>query len=209
LVGAPGLAKTKLLREAVKLVPNSRFESGQSSSGKSLTAIVVREEESYFLRLGPVSLAKYAICAINEFGRMPYDEQAHFLDVMQERMFTINKYGINATIHAPTTIIASANPRSTTTTEWKGIYGDAEGGKLDLNDIPALKPVLDRFSLIFAFKNNRDEQTIREFATKKMELLNKEYKNNKISEEEEEAKEEDNYSKLKNGLHTQIPLILK
>jgi DNA replicative helicase MCM subunit Mcm2 (Cdc46/Mcm family) len=44
LVGDPGLAKSALLREAVKLVSNSRYESGQNSSGRSLTAIVSKED---------------------------------------------------------------------------------------------------------------------------------------------------------------------
>jgi replicative DNA helicase Mcm len=68
-VGDPGLAKSTLLRKAVKLVPNSRYESGQNSSGKILTAIVAREDDNYVLRTGPIPAAKGAICAINEIGR--------------------------------------------------------------------------------------------------------------------------------------------
>jgi replicative DNA helicase Mcm len=79
LVGDPGLAKSALLKEATKLVSNSRYESGQNSSGRSLTAIVSKEDESYVLRLGPVPLAKEAICAINELGRMNYEDQAYLL----------------------------------------------------------------------------------------------------------------------------------
>jgi DNA replicative helicase MCM subunit Mcm2 (Cdc46/Mcm family) len=40
LIGDPGLVKSTLLRRAVRLVPNSKYESAQNSSGKSLTAIV-------------------------------------------------------------------------------------------------------------------------------------------------------------------------
>ena len=109
-VGDPGLAKSALLREAVKLVPNSRYESGRNSSGKSLTAIVSKEDESYVLRLGPVPLAKEAICAVNELGKINFEDQAYLLDTMEEGEFTINKYGINARIRSPTVIIASANP---------------------------------------------------------------------------------------------------
>jgi replicative DNA helicase Mcm len=58
LVGESGLAKSALLREVTKLVPNSRYESGQSSSAKSLTAIVSKEDESYMLRLGSIPMAK-------------------------------------------------------------------------------------------------------------------------------------------------------
>ena len=81
------LAKSRLLRETTKLVPNSRYESGQNSSGKSLTAIVVKEDESYLLRLGPVPLARQAMCAINELGRMNFEDQAYLLDMMEEGEF--------------------------------------------------------------------------------------------------------------------------
>lgn len=96
LIGDPGLVKSTLLRRAVRLVPNSKYESAQNSSGKSLTAIVEKQEESHILRIGPIPAAKGAICALNEIGRMHFDDQKHLLDVMQEQFFTINKYGISA-----------------------------------------------------------------------------------------------------------------
>jgi len=157
LVGGPGLAKSKLLKSVTRLVPNSRYESGgRNSSGKSLTAIVVKEEENYVLRLGPIPLAKNAICAINEFGRTDFEDQSHFLDVMEEGEFTINKYGINASIKSPTTIIASANPVNNST--WK------EDETIDLNEIPALKPIIDRIDLIFVFRPRKNENAVRDYA---------------------------------------------
>lgn len=59
---------------------------------------------------------------------------------VQEQFFTINKHGISARIHSPTAIIASANPIGG---EWK----DPE--RIDLDEIPAIKPLIDRFDLIF------------------------------------------------------------
>jgi len=164
LVGDPGLAKSALLREAIKLVLNSRYESGQHSSGKGLTAIVSKEDENYVLRLGPASLARGALCAINELGRIPYEEQAYLLDLMEEGKFTINNHGINARIKAPTTIIASANPINGS---WK--YDD----KIDINEIPILKPLLDRFDLVFVFRKLKDIKDIRAYAYKKSELDNR------------------------------------
>ncbi len=52
LIGDPGLAKSELLRKAVTLVLNSRYESAQNSSGKSLTAIVEKHDETSVLRMG-------------------------------------------------------------------------------------------------------------------------------------------------------------
>ena len=160
LVGGPGLAKSKLLKSVTRLIPNSRYESGgRNSSGKSLTAIVAKEEENYVLRLGPIPLAKNAICAINEFGRTDFEDQSHFLDVMEEGEFTINKYGINASIRSPTTIIASANPINNS--NWK------DNETIDLNEIPALKPILDRIDLIFVFRPRKNEDEVRNYAYRK------------------------------------------
>jgi replicative DNA helicase Mcm len=160
LIGGTGLAKSRLLRSVTRLIRNSRYESGgRNSSGKSLTAIVAKEEENYVLRLGPIPLSKNALCAVNEFGRTDYEDQAHFLDVMEEGEFTINKHGINARIKATTTIIASANPINNST--W------LEDETIDLNEIPALKPIIDRFDLIFVFRPRKNEDEIREYAYRK------------------------------------------
>jgi MCM2/3/5 family protein/minichromosome maintenance replisome factor len=114
--------------------------------------------------LGPVALAKGSICALNELGKMSFEDQGHLLDVMEEGEFTINKYGIDAAIKAPTTIIASANPINST---WKN---DDYGEKIDLNEIPAIKPLIDRTDLIFVFKKPKDENAIREYTYKKSKL---------------------------------------
>jgi MCM P-loop domain len=116
IIGDPGLGKSMILRKSVELVPNSRYESAENSSGKSLTAIVEKDDESHILRTGPVPASKGAICALNELGRMYFEDQKHLLSVMQEQYFTINKHGISASIHSPTAIIASANPIDG---EWK------------------------------------------------------------------------------------------
>jgi replicative DNA helicase Mcm len=155
IIGDPGLGKTLSLKRTVKIVPNSRYESSQNSSGKSLTAIISKEDENYILRLGPVPLAKWAICALNEFGRLDPEDQGHLLDVMEEGEFTINKHGINARIVSPTTIIASANPVNNSS--W------SEDQKINLNEIPALKPIIDRFDLIFVVRTPKDENVIRQY----------------------------------------------
>jgi replicative DNA helicase Mcm len=110
-------------------------------------------------------MAKEAMCFLNEFGRMPFEDQGYFLDVMEEGKFTINKYGINAEIDSPTTIIASANPLNNS--EWK------DGEKIDLNEIPTIGPVFDRFDLVFILRNIRNEKVNREYAYKKSGFLDR------------------------------------
>ena len=162
LVGSPGTGKSKLMKESVKLVPNSRYESSQHSSGKSLTAIVAKEDEDYCLRIGPVPLARGAICVLNEIGRTTQEDQGLLLDAMEEGEFTINKYGINAKIRSPTVIVASANPINST---------NGMDDKIDMNQIPLINPIKDRFDLVFVLKDSTDEEELRAYAHKKTRLL--------------------------------------
>ena len=65
----PGNAKSSLLKKTVSLVPKGRYESIQHLSAKSLTALVLKEEERYSLRLGPIPMARNSLCALNEIIR--------------------------------------------------------------------------------------------------------------------------------------------
>jgi DNA replicative helicase MCM subunit Mcm2 (Cdc46/Mcm family) len=164
LVGDPGLAKSELLKHAVGLVPNSRYENVQFATGKSLTAIVSKEEgDTHILRIGPIPQAKGAIAALNEIGRMTGDDQVYMLDSMQEQEFTTNKFGLNFHVDAPTAIIGSANPVGGS---WKAFGDDS----IDLDQIPMIKPLIDRFDLVFVFKDTKDESYLIEYADKKSEM---------------------------------------
>lgn len=165
LIGDPGLAKSKLAKRVTQLVPNSRHESGQSSSGKSLTAIIEKTYENTFLRPGPIPLAKGAICSINELGRQSMEDQGHLLDVMEEGEFTKNAFGKNVRIRSPTTIIATANPVNNS--RWR------DNDKVDLSEFPVLEPIRDRFDLKFVFKDRNEWKEIDEFADKLSEIEDK------------------------------------
>ena len=110
LIGPPGVAKTMLSREGVDVKPGSRYVTAQNASGKGITAIIDKENDTTFLRLGAVPQARGAVCCINEIGRMDYENQGFLLDVMEEGSFTVDKYAIHVEIKSATTIIATANP---------------------------------------------------------------------------------------------------
>lgn len=164
LIGKPGLAKSSLLRKAISLIPNSRYESVQHSTSKSLTAIVSKEEEQYYLRLGPVSMSKGSICALNEAGTMSHDDQKLLLDVMEEGEYTINKYGFNSKIQSPTTIIMSANFKETNSIDINYISTD---------NIPFTKQVQDRIDLVIVYKDNDDLEGLKDYVQQKMKMHSK------------------------------------
>ena len=93
---------------------------------------------------------------------MNFEDQKHLLSIMQEQFFTLNKYGVNARIRSPTAIIASANPIGG---EWR--YSE----KIDIDEIPALKPLIDRFDLMYVFRTIREEESLRYYANKKARLV--------------------------------------
>jgi replicative DNA helicase Mcm len=160
LIGPAGLAKTKLSKEVIKLRRGSRYVSAKNTTGGSLTAMVLKEEESYTLNLGPVPLAKNAVCVINEFDKMKPEEQDSLLDVMEEGEITVNKFAKLRRIKSPTTIIATANPKNN---KWQ------DPNRIDLEEIPFEATILSRFDIVLTFRDIIDEKANREFAYNKTE----------------------------------------
>jgi DNA replicative helicase MCM subunit Mcm2 (Cdc46/Mcm family) len=169
LVGDVGLAKSELLKNSVEIVPGSRYENIQFSTGKSLTAIVSKDEgDAITLRTGPIPQAKGAIAALNEIGKMSHDDQGFLYDVMQEQEFSTNKLGRWFHIDSPTAIVASGNPIGGS---WKSEYNTNDDDiRIDIDKIPTVKPLLDRFDLIFIFKDDRSERGLTDYALKKSEM---------------------------------------
>ena len=165
LIGDPGLTKTTLLEKILELVPNSQYAGGQSSTGLSLTAQISKEDGgSYNLRYGPVVLAKGSICGINELGQLPLSEHKHLLDCMEGNGFPIAKYGFPTFIETYTSIIASANPINN---KWKS------SSNIDNSEFPTLTQIIDRFDLIFIFRENRDPRFLRMYGEKRREIAEK------------------------------------
>ena len=141
---------------------NSRYESVQHSTAKSLTAIVSKEDEQILLRLGPIPIAKGSVCGLNEIGTMTPDDQNHLLDVMEEGEFTINKHGFNSKILSPTTIIASSN-LTNVLIDFDYDYS----AQSSQHPLPIQRQLLDRFDLIVILKDNGDIEALKEYTEKR------------------------------------------
>ena len=161
LVGDPGTAKSILAREATRISPNSRFVTAQNASGKSLVAIVDKENDSTLLRLGVAVLVKNAICAINEISCLSFDDQQHLIDIAEEGRCTVDKYAFHFDIDAPTTIIATANPYNAT---WNKSF------HITKDEIPTLRTFLDRCDQVFGFRDAPSDEEIVEYTKQKSYL---------------------------------------
>ena len=162
-VGPPGTAKTTLAYEAVKLVPNSRFTAAQTSSAKTILAIVELQGDVKIIRYGAIPLAKNAICIIDEIGAMSFEDQASLFNAMEHGEFPLNKHGESRMIPAPTTIISTSNPRNANAS-W------SNSAKVSKNEIPLRRALIDRHDIVLIFKDEDTEESATEFAKEKVKL---------------------------------------
>jgi DNA replicative helicase MCM subunit Mcm2 (Cdc46/Mcm family) len=77
-------------------------------------------------------------------------------DAIQEGKIPFGKYGFNMTLDGSATFIMSANP--TNNSSWR----NAE--KINLNEVPLISPLRDRFDLFFVFRTVRDRKVIADYA---------------------------------------------
>jgi DNA replicative helicase MCM subunit Mcm2 (Cdc46/Mcm family) len=161
-VGPPGTAKSKLARAAYRLgQPKSRYSSTQGASGKSITAIIDKDNESYVLRNGVLPQAKNSVCILNEIASLSMEDQRHLFDVMEEGKLTLDKYGFHKEIDSPTTVLATTNPEHG---EW---YLDI----VDKGQIPLRKELGDRFDFAFVFELIKEKSQKVEYAKRKLVIL--------------------------------------
>jgi replicative DNA helicase Mcm len=162
LAGDPGTAKSMLAIEATKVVPNSRYVTAQHASIKSVLAIIEKElDGSKMLMLGAVPQARNAICSINEIGSMPFEDQQHLADILEEGRFTLEKHGIYQEIDSPTTVIATTNPDG-------GYWSRSLAPSLD--QLPIKSNIRDRFDQTYIFEDFQTPEERREYAMSRAEI---------------------------------------
>jgi DNA replicative helicase MCM subunit Mcm2 (Cdc46/Mcm family) len=162
LAGDPGTAKSMLAEEGTDILHDSRYVTAQHASAKSILAIIDKEpDNTKMLLLGAVPMSKHSICAINEIGSMPYEDQQYFADVLEEGKFTIAKHGVYQEIDSPTTIIATTNSKG-------GYWNDSSTPSID--EIPIKSNILDRFDQIYIFKDFQTVEERRDYVNRKMEM---------------------------------------
>lgn len=164
--GETGLDKTGFLLHSPRLLGlNSKFTSAVNSTVRSLIGVVDKEiDSSGILRLGPLPSANGAICAIDEIGRMSYEDQGFLLTALQHGTIYFGRHGFNTTLEASATFILSANPTGSS-----GKWKDKE--KIDFSEIPLLGPLRDRIDLIFVFRTNRSIGHVVDYALRKAEMM--------------------------------------
>lgn len=171
LIGDKGTAKTTLAEDATKLILGSQIVSGQHSTGKGIVAIAEKESggsgNSAFLRAGSATLANNAICFIDEFGIMHYEDQNQFLSLMEKGYFNFNKMGIRQRIDAKTSFILTSN-------QMGGNWQNPD--RISKGEAPIMAQIIDRIDLFFPFREPKTPEEIDAFMDHRKKLRKKHFK---------------------------------
>jgi DNA replicative helicase MCM subunit Mcm2 (Cdc46/Mcm family) len=150
IVGDPGLAKTRLFYQAIKISTHYAIAVGKGASGVGLTASITKDDKGNpMISVGAAVLADGGgLCGIEELGNINEEYRAHLLESMESGTVTINKHGINTTLNARAAYLVTSNPDS-------GRYQTSLG----LHDNLTISPqLLSRFDVIFVVVDKMDKK---------------------------------------------------
>merc|ERR1712151_613081 len=130
--------------------PRAVYASGKTSTAAGLTATVVRDmdlDQEKVIEPGALMLADNGTCCIDEFELMDQKDQVAIHEAMEQQTITLSKAGIQATLNARTSILASCLPKNTYYQPTQPIHKN-----VDLSP-----PILSRFDLMFVIQDIHDE----------------------------------------------------
>ena len=150
LVGDPSTGKSQFLKFVSSLLPRTIYASGKGSTAAGLTASLSRNPETgeFNLEAGALMLADNGICCIDEFDKMKDTDVTAIHEAMEQQTISITKAGIQATLNARCSILASALP----------IMGRYRRDKSLKENLKFSSPLLSRFDLFFILFDNNDEK---------------------------------------------------
>jgi len=158
ILGDPATAKSALLKWTSSFLPRAVFASGKASTAAGLTASVTRDldvGDEKVIEPGALMLADNGICCIDEFEQMNQVDQAAIHEAMEQQTITLSKAGIQATLNARASILASCLPKNTYYQSTLPLH----------KNIDITAPIMSRFDLLHVIQDvhdsTRDEQTAR------------------------------------------------
>merc|ERR1711879_1096115 len=128
------------------------FASGKTSTAAGLTASVVRDQDldqEKVIEPGALMLADNGVCCIDEFELMDKKDMVAIHEAMEQQTITLSKAGLQATLNARTSILASCLPKNTYYQPTQPLHKN-----VDLSP-----PILSRFDLMHVIQDVHDVST--------------------------------------------------
>lgn len=143
LYGDVATSKSDIALIGSKINPISKISTGTNISNVGLTVSAKKDEltGNWMAVAGLLPMCNNGVALIDEIEKMRDDDKKGLHTPMEHGFAPINKAGISAKLVANTSILATANPK---------VVGEPLEvvGNLDLPT-----PIIDRFDLIFTFKD--------------------------------------------------------
>ncbi|CAH8506918.1 unnamed protein product [Schistosoma turkestanicum] len=136
LIGDPGTAKSILLRGCTALCDRAVLTTATGTTAAGLTATATRDSTGWTLDAGALVLADGGLCVIDEFTALHGSHRAAVHEAMEQQTISIAKAGLMARLNCRCSILAAANPSSSSI-----VKNDEDFG------LPT--PLLSRFDLIW------------------------------------------------------------
>lgn len=158
LIGDPGIAKSKLIKEVCLNAPKSINVSGTGSSQAGLTATAVKDEltGTWAMEAGAIVLGDSGILGIDEFDKLSPREQKSLNEPMEDLTVSTAKAGLVQTMTSRTSVLAAANPKYS---KWN--FYEPIKKQLDIPD-----STLSRFDLVYIMEDKIDKKRDKKLATK-------------------------------------------
>lgn len=147
LVGDPGNAKSTMLKIAQRFAPKAMYQAGTGISGVGLSAGVVKDDllGGYTLEAGVLVLCNNGLLCLDELDKIEDAHKKSLHEPLSENTVSISKANIKETLIAKTSVLAAANPKHGSYSEYNTVYS-----QIDLTS-----SLINRFDLIYPIKESK------------------------------------------------------
>lgn len=148
IIGEAGTGKSSMLEAAETISPRSGYVSGKNATQAGITAAAVRDdfgESEWSLEAGAVVKAHKGTCCIDEIDKVNETALSSLHTALERQRLEFNKAGIDASLHAQTSILAAGNPEN-------GQFIPEDKVLNQLNLGPTLR---SRFDLIYTLRDDQ------------------------------------------------------
>lgn len=150
-IGDPSTGKSSIMGAIETISPRSASESGKNASGPGLTAAAVKDDfgdSQWSLEAGALVKAHNGVACIDEIDKMEKNGLSRLHSALEKQRLEINKAGIDATLKCETSLLAAGNPEDSRFNHY-----DTDHSQIDI-----VGSLLDRFDLVYTFKDKPDRE---------------------------------------------------
>lgn len=140
-------AKSAMLKIAQKFAPKSQYVVGVGVSAAGLTAAVVRDDliGGFTLEAGALPLNNNGLLCIDELDKIGDEHKDALHEPLEQQTVSISKASVQSTLIARTSVLAAANPKHGSYSEYDHIYT-----QINLKDT-----LIDRFDFVYPIKESK------------------------------------------------------